>query len=174
MGSVGAVVNMPWIDKSARSSIYLSRIMVHYAKFVFVGVYSSSKAALINLSETLRLELTPFDISVVTIVAGVVDSKFHINDGDGNFTLPPNSCYTPIKDIIASWASGAAKPKGCSAEVFVETLVDIIVGDSKTKSIVLRGPHASMIKFMISWFPGFMLVSKLWKLPLFYPFFSIY
>jgi hypothetical protein len=86
--------------------------------------------------ETLRLELSPFSVNINTIMAGLVDSKFDANDRVGNFTLAPNSRYTTIKDIIATWASGLAIPKGCSAEAFAETLTEDIVGDSKTNSLV--------------------------------------
>ncbi|CAG8952177.1 hypothetical protein HYFRA_00000916 [Hymenoscyphus fraxineus] len=137
MSSVGALVNTPWI-----------------------GVYGSSKAALVQLSETLRLELSPFGVEVTTIMGGVVDSKFHAND---EFTLPANSRYASIEEIIASWASGEAKPKGCSAETFAETLVEDIVGDGKGKNLIYRGPHAGMIKFMTEWFPTFMVDSFMSK-----------
>ncbi|KUI56150.1 NADPH-dependent 1-acyldihydroxyacetone phosphate reductase [Cytospora mali] len=57
LSTVGSVVNTPWIS-----------------------AYASSKAALGNISETLRLELSPFGVSVVIIMAGVVTSQFHEND----------------------------------------------------------------------------------------------
>ncbi|KAG8161125.1 hypothetical protein KVR01_009389 [Diaporthe batatas] len=103
VSSVGAILNTPWI-----------------------ATYAASKAALDAVSETLRLELSPFGVSVITIMAGTINSQFHANDS--NFGLPPNSRYTPIKDIIASWASGEAKPKGCSSKEFAQSIVDDMLG----------------------------------------------
>lgn len=51
------------------------------------------------MSETLWLELPSFSVSIVTVMAGVIDSEFHTNDL--NFNLFENSHYALIKDIIA-------------------------------------------------------------------------
>ncbi|ROT42885.1 NAD(P)-binding protein [Sodiomyces alkalinus F11] len=127
LSTCGAVVNTPWI-----------------------AAYTSSKAALNQFSETLRLELSPFGVSVVTIMAGVVDSHFHANDS--NFVLPEGSRYAPIQEIIAGWASGASKPKGCSAVQFADALVQEITGTGKN-GLVFRGPHAGGINFLSRWAP---------------------
>ncbi|CAJ2500715.1 Uu.00g035680.m01.CDS01 [Anthostomella pinea] len=91
-------------------------------------VNAASKAALNALSETLRLELAPFGVSVVTILPGVIDSKLHVN-GAASFDLPPASRYAPIKDIIAGWAKGDAVPKdSLSVDGFAELVVRDVVG----------------------------------------------
>ncbi|KAI5857353.1 NAD(P)-binding protein [Durotheca rogersii] len=129
LSTCGSVVNTPWIS-----------------------TYSSSKAALNIISETLRLELSPFGVSVVTVMAGVVDSEFHHNDPD--FQLPPGSLYLPIQATIAGWASGELKPKGIPAAQFAESLVDDTVGAGKG-GLVWRGPHSGGIKFISQWAPTF-------------------
>ncbi|KAK8059256.1 NAD(P)-binding protein [Apiospora saccharicola] len=126
ISTCGAVVNTPWI-----------------------GAYSSSKAALTNLSETLRLELAPLGVTVVAIMLGVIDSHFHQND---QFDLPPGSLYAPIEKIIAGWASGESKPKGVPAEKFALTIVDDIVGEGKA-GLVWRGPNAGSIKYLAQFAP---------------------
>ncbi|KAK8127345.1 hypothetical protein PG984_008453 [Apiospora sp. TS-2023a] len=126
ISTCGAVVNTPWI-----------------------GAYSSSKAALTNLSETLRLELAPLGVTVVAIMLGVIDSHFHQND---QFDLPSGSLYAPIEKIIAGWASGESKPKGMPAEKFAPTIVDDIIGDGKA-GVVWRGPNAGSIKFLAQFAP---------------------
>ncbi|KAI1411985.1 oxidoreductase [Hypoxylon sp. FL1857] len=128
LSTCGAVMNTPWI-----------------------GAYCSSKAALTNFSETLRLELAPFGVSVVTIMAGVVASHFHDND---SFSLPPTSRYVAIEKTIAGWASGELKPKGVSAEEFAETLVDDVVGVGSGGGLVWKGPHAGGVKFLSKWAPS--------------------
>ncbi|KAJ3577845.1 hypothetical protein NPX13_g2719 [Xylaria arbuscula] len=127
MSTVGAILNTPWIS-----------------------TYSSSKAALTNFSETMRLELAPFGVTVVTVMVGVVDSHFHDNDRD--FALPPASRYTPIEEIIAGWASGMSKPKGCTAVEFAESLIDDVIISGQS-SMTYKGPHAGSMKLISKWAP---------------------
>ncbi|EME89625.1 uncharacterized protein MYCFIDRAFT_63612 [Pseudocercospora fijiensis CIRAD86] len=63
--------------------------------YVFGSVYNASKAALHAYSETLRVELAPFDVKVVTVVTGGVKS----NIARTKRTLPENSIYLPIRDM---------------------------------------------------------------------------
>lgn len=91
-------------------------------------------------------------------MTGVVDSKFHANDSD--FKLPPGSRYTSIEGIIATWASGEAKPKGGSAEQFAESVVEDIVGSGKG-GVVYRGAHSGSVKFMVNWLPSSLGVCNL-------------
>ncbi|KAI1308109.1 dehydrogenase with different specificitie [Xylaria venustula] len=129
LSTVGAVLNTPWIS-----------------------TYASSKAALTNYSETMRLELAPFGVTVVTIMAGSIYSHFHDNDGDGDFALPPTSRYVPIEEIIAGWADGSSKPKGCTAMQFAESLIDDVLITGKL-SMAYKGPYAGIMKFVSTWAP---------------------
>ncbi|KAL2021076.1 hypothetical protein VTK56DRAFT_7495 [Thermocarpiscus australiensis] len=131
VSSVGAVVNTPWI-----------------------GVYSSSKAALNSLSDTLRLELAPFNVSVVTIMVGTITTHFHANEPA--VVLPPSSRYAAIKDTISRWARGEAGPKGGSPEDLAESLVPDIVGKGKSAQ-VWKGPNAGAVKFVSRWVPSSVL-----------------
>ncbi|XDG08075.1 hypothetical protein ABKA04_007690 [Annulohypoxylon sp. FPYF3050] len=106
---------------------------------------SLSNVALNTYSETLRLELAPFGVSVVTIVPGVIDSKLHVND-EASFNLPPGSRYSAIKDIIRRGAGGEFIPKdGLSAEKFAELVLDDVIGTGKG-GIFSRDPYAPMLK----------------------------
>jgi len=60
--------------------------------YVFGSVYNASKAALHAYSRTLRLELEPFDIKVMVVVTGGVQS----NIARRKRVLPPGSLYTDI------------------------------------------------------------------------------
>ncbi|KUI68649.1 NADPH-dependent 1-acyldihydroxyacetone phosphate reductase [Cytospora mali] len=118
----------------------------------WMSAYATSKAALNTLSETLRLELAPFGVSVVTILPGVIDSKLHVNDAAA-FDMPPSSRYSAIKDVIASCARGDLFPKdSASAEKFAELVVDDIIGTGKGK-LVSRGPYALMLRCIGQWAP---------------------
>lgn len=116
--------------------------------------YCASKAALNHLSEVLRLELIPFGVGVVTILAGNVYTKFHDNDP---LHLPAESRYAPIEDIIAGWASGASKPSGCSVDEFAEQLANVAVSPN-ADGLVLKGPWARTIDLLARWSPAWVEV----------------
>ncbi|KAF7586373.1 hypothetical protein BBP40_009019 [Aspergillus hancockii] len=119
VSSVGAVVNTPWI-----------------------GIYSSSKSSLSTLSETLRLELAPLGVSVLTIMVGTVTTTFHANEPE--VILPPTSRYVAIRDTISRWATGQAGPKGCSVTEFAVSIADDVLGE---KGVVWRGPNSAAVRF---------------------------
>ena len=67
----------------------------------YMGIYSSSKAAVYSLSDYMRVEFAPFDVKVVTLVTGAVKTEFYNNkDGGQQTSLPANSVYTPIQKHI--------------------------------------------------------------------------
>lgn len=123
-----------------------------------IAAYAASKAALNTLSETMRLELAPLGVSVVTILPGVIDSKLHVN-GTASFDLPPTSRYAAIKDIIAGWANGTAQPKdSLSVDKFAELVVDDIMGTGKG-GVVSRGPYAALLRCIGQWAPRWLAVN---------------
>lgn len=125
------------------------------------ATYATSKAALNSLSETLRLELSPFGVSVISIMPGVIDSNIHNNDAVG-FSIPPTSRYVQITDIIAGWAKGESQPKdGMSADKFGELVVDDVLGTATPKGgVVSRGPYAAMLRRIGQWAPTWLSVSS--------------
>ncbi|GLA66726.1 hypothetical protein AtubIFM54640_009310 [Aspergillus tubingensis] len=130
ISSVGAVVPTPWI-----------------------GIYSSSKSALSNLSETLRLELAPLGVSVATLMIGTVTTPFHANEP--TFTLPPSSRYAAIAQIISRWASGDASPKGCSAQELADLILPDVLGTTGS-GMFWRGTNSGAVKFVSQWVPGWL------------------
>lgn len=123
----------------------------------WVSTYAASKAALNILSETLRLEIGPFGVSVVTILPGVIDSNLHINDSQRS-DMPPTSRYLAIKKTIAEWACGEALPKdSLPADKFAELVVDDVLGIKNTKGGLLsRGPYAALLRRIGTWAPIWM------------------
>jgi len=63
----------------------------------FQGTYNASKAAAKSYTENLRLELAPFDIKVIALMTGSVQSHFFDNldknHGQSTQSLPPDSIY---------------------------------------------------------------------------------
>lgn len=130
---------------------------IYFLHFTFTAPYSSSKAALNNISESLRLELSPFGVSVVTILAGLLETHFH--SGEMQFKLRPDSLYARIEEIIEGWANGKSKPKGQSAEDFAASIAGDILGQGKG-GMVWKGPNAGSIKWATKFLPISLMVSK--------------
>jgi NAD(P)-dependent dehydrogenase (short-subunit alcohol dehydrogenase family) len=61
--------------------------------------YNASKAAITSAGHTLRVELAPFGVRVVTVVTGSVRSKLFDN-ADESCRVPPQSLYYPLRDRI--------------------------------------------------------------------------
>ncbi|KZF22785.1 NAD(P)-binding protein [Xylona heveae TC161] len=62
--------------------------------FVFGSIYNASKAALHSFSDSLRLELEPFDVQVLTIITGGVRSRITRTER----FLIDDSLYAPIQE----------------------------------------------------------------------------
>ncbi|RKL39855.1 hypothetical protein BFJ72_g6584 [Fusarium proliferatum] len=132
MCSISSVLHMPWM-----------------------GIYASSKAAMTVISDTLRLELAPFGVSVTTVVLGIVATDF--NNNKFSLILPPRSRYTTIHETILAWRSGDIGPKGCTASEAAASLLPDILGCGKTGTI-WRGDKSIFVKFLSAWTPEFLLV----------------
>lgn len=123
---------------------------------LLTGTYASSKAAINSISETLRLELSPFGVSVVTILLGTVATPFHANEPIPE--LPETSYYSKILETITKWAKNELGPKGGSAQELVNSIVMDIIGSNRT-GIVWRGSYSGIIRFVTRWLPVSILVS---------------
>ncbi|KAK5275089.1 hypothetical protein LTR40_013660, partial [Exophiala xenobiotica] len=71
------------------------------------GAYNSSKAAIANFSETMRLEFQPFGIKVIDLKTGAVKTPFFENMAQQHTAgLPEDSVYMPIKDKVEKVMNG--------------------------------------------------------------------
>lgn len=119
------------------------------------GLYAASKRSLEIVTETLRLELEPFGVTVLSIVTGAVQSNGQTYFE--NFKLPEDSMYKSIEGIIGDRARGGDGSKRESAQEYAENVVkDILAG--KTGK-VWRGGGAGGVKFASTWLPQSVMVS---------------
>ncbi|KAK8067434.1 hypothetical protein PG996_006546 [Apiospora saccharicola] len=58
--------------------------------FIYGSSYNASKAALAHWGNTLRVEMKPFDVKVITVISGEVSTN--ILKSDANRTLPEGRC----------------------------------------------------------------------------------
>lgn len=88
----------------------------------FAGAYCASKAAVNLLSVSLRIELAPFGIDVVTVQPGAIKSGFGKVAAD-SIELGENSVYMPIAAYVQSRAYSSQKDP-TPAEEFSQKLID--------------------------------------------------
>ena len=108
------------------------------------------------MSETLRLEIAPFGVKVITVMAGTVGTNFQNNNVTAS--VAQESMYKAAGSKIADSAAGKLLPKAMDANVFAEQLVkDVLKGHS---GLLWRGNHASVVKWMANWLPTNVMVSE--------------
>jgi len=107
-----------------------------------IGLYTSSKADVTIISETLRLELAPLGVTVIMGVLGHIEFSFHVNDS--RQWLPESSRYKSVEAEIAKSAEGKGSPKAESAEDFTRPSVGDVLGGASGQ--VCRGAKAQTIR----------------------------
>lgn len=121
----------------------------------FKAVYGASKAAVETYSETLRLEMAPFGVKVLTILPGPVHTNMNNPTTLAPSTLPgDDSIFKPAEKNIAE----AHVPVRMPAEKFAEKVVgDILSGAT---GVVWRGVLTSRLWIIATFFPRSVLVSE--------------
>ena len=93
--------------------------------YVFGSVYNASKAALHSYSDSLRVEMAPFGVSVITVVTGGVKS----NISRTKRVLPENSLYANLEESYRR-RQGHSQVVGIENTVYAKEVVGkILAGD---------------------------------------------
>lgn len=103
----------------------------------------------------MRLELKPFNVKVVTVITGSVESNIFVNAPEHH--LPPGSLYAKAEKEIASRATGVDVNQHSKREDFARALVGDIVGGAN--GLVYRGKMSSLVRMVTSYLPIAMIVS---------------
>ncbi|KAF8192803.1 NAD(P)-binding protein [Mycena galopus ATCC 62051] len=87
--------------------------------YPFGSAYNASKAALHSYGNTLRLELAPFKVQVITIITGGVKSNISRN----RRLIQPSSIYAPIADIFLKKRAARSQVGALATEVYAKQVV---------------------------------------------------
>ncbi|KAI1321133.1 short-chain dehydrogenase/reductase [Xylariaceae sp. FL0255] len=109
------------------------------------GVYAASKAALVALGHTMRVEFAPLGVRVVTIVSGGVDSPFKAQRSNG---VPEGSWYKSLSGVIEGKEPGDFK--GMPTAEYAKGVVDDLLS-SRPKPMLWRGAFA-WVAWFLTWF----------------------
>lgn len=108
----------------------------------FAGAYCSTKAALTALSDSLRMELVPLGIKVITVQPGGIKSNLSIN-ADKELERFKKTPYGPIQNFIVARAN-ASQENATPAETFAKELVDkLVLG--KTPKFIRLGKDSTLL-----------------------------
>ncbi|KAF2215754.1 hypothetical protein CERZMDRAFT_6003, partial [Cercospora zeae-maydis SCOH1-5] len=127
----------------------------------YMGIYSSSKAALLSLTDIMRLEFDPFGIKVVALVSGAVKTEFAKNMKGG--TISETSWYSLIRaDAEKLMQESSATEAGHDRHFIAKGLVDVLLRD-KTPAHVRNGYLGTVIWLLHSLLPLWMLDGIHWS-----------
>ena len=118
-------------------------------------MYAASKRSLEIISETLRLEMVPFGVTVLAITTGPVKSNGQTNFED--WKLPADSVYKPIEDKIAARARGHDGVMRMDTMAYANKVVNDIEGGASGR--IWRGTNAAGAKFGLAFLPTSWVVS---------------
>jgi len=134
ISSTGAIVHLPW-----------------------TSLYSSSKAAVTSASETLRLELEPLGVRVVTAMVGMTKSKFYENMAE--VVLREDSSYKQVEKYIQMATIPGAGSVG-KFEMPVEKLAERLCSDvlDGKFGLVWRGGMSTTTRILNVLMPSWLFV----------------
>ncbi|UPX14255.1 Acylglycerone-phosphate reductase [Ascochyta rabiei] len=117
---------------------------------VNIGQYNASKAAIHMFSETLRLELAPLGVRVITLVAGNVASNMSAgSNGPPPSELPATSRYKAVEAHVAK----QGKFSDMNTARFADEVVSAVSSGAAGK--LWKGGNIMLVRWLVPFMPGF-------------------
>ncbi|KAI0465971.1 putative short-chain dehydrogenases/reductase [Xylaria cf. heliscus] len=113
--------------------------------FAWGGSYNSSRAATTAFSETLRIEMAPLGVRVVTVILGAVETPGNDPSTKGDIELPVTSYYQKIRDVINQHYKGLIFTKKQNVDAAANNVVNDLL---KGGSIFIRRGEASTTSWL--------------------------
>ena len=123
---------------------------------ILAGTYAASKAAEEVMADTLRLELAPFHIKVLSVVNGATETMAQSYFED--WKLPDGSLYASIESKIREKAQGNDGAPRSDPMQHAKQLVGEITRGKSGK--LWCGASAGTVKFATSYLPTSIVVSQ--------------
>ena len=111
----------------------------------FAGAYCASKAALNALSDSLRMELRPLGIDVVTVQPGGIQSSFGDRAAD-EVNMAADSPYQAIREGVLARAN-ESQSEAMPADAFADALV-LQLSSAQPPAMIRLGQKSSLMPFM--------------------------
>jgi 1-acylglycerone phosphate reductase len=138
---------MPRLLASPKAMVVNHTSVGVHAALPFQAAYNASKAAMAMFSDILRLELQPFDITVVNLKTAGVKTNIVQNIQARQPQLPASSIFAPAKELVESaLRSEWVGDRGITAEVWAKGVVADLQ-KSSVPPVIWRGESAWMARF---------------------------
>ncbi|EFA76471.1 glucose/ribitol dehydrogenase family protein [Heterostelium album PN500] len=127
----------------------------------FAGMYCASKAALHAWSDSLRMEMAPFNVQVSIVMPGAIKSDLVKNAQDPLTDLLNRTIYHQIKDEIIK-RSNSSQDNAIPAEDFSDYAVNQILKPNPPARFAY-GPLSTLLKilhYLPCWIPDFLFSKK--------------
>ena len=147
---------LPLLIKGTNAAILNNSSIAGETNLPFQGAYGASKAAIVNLGETMRLELDPLGVRVITVVTGIIETKLHENEKLTE--LPSTSYYAPLGQWLKERKAGTNRPAGMEVEEYAKLMVNKVESGKNGKIFV--GPLTPLFVYMKWWMPTWIWVSR--------------
>lgn len=125
------------------------------AALPFQGIYNASKAALAMLTETMRLELAPFGVSVIDLKTGGVQTNIIANNNVNSRSerLPAGSIYEPARNVVEeAMSQEGLKDRGIPANRWAAEVAQLLLGKNPP-DVIWKGEGALLSRLALS-MPG--------------------
>ncbi|KAI1253629.1 hypothetical protein MGN70_004020 [Eutypa lata] len=138
----------PLLIKAKGTVVFITSLS-GYLNVPYQGTFAASKKSEEIMAETLRLELSPFHVKVLSVVTGALKTmgQTHFD----NWKLPENSLYSPVESTIRDRARGQEGAPRMEADDYAKRVVSEIISGRTGK--FWYGASASAVKFGTSYLP---------------------
>ncbi|OQO03443.1 hypothetical protein B0A48_10107 [Cryoendolithus antarcticus] len=150
---------LPLLLKSRKAMIVNHTTVGAHLAVPFQFTYNGSKAAMAMMTDTLRLELAAFDIDVVNLKTGGVNTNIVHSNAAAKAALPSDSIYAPARELVEPMLQGSWVSSGISADEWAKGVVSDLLKPHLPLSI-WRGKSAGMARLgsllPSAWFDGYL------------------
>ncbi|RYP10559.1 hypothetical protein DL765_008063 [Monosporascus sp. GIB2] len=138
----------PLLIKAKGTVVFITSLS-GYLNVPYQGTFAASKKSEEIMAETLRLELAPFNVKVLSVVTGALKTmgQTHFDD----WRLPEKSLYAPIESTIRDRARGQEGAPRMEAVDYAKRVVSEIIKGRTGK--FWYGASAGAVKFGTSYLP---------------------
>lgn len=114
----------------------------------FGAVYNASKAALQSYSDTLRIELAPFNVKVIAVVTGYVKSNITRTHRE----LPERSLYLPFEDEYNKRQTWSQTQGAMATDDYAERVLRAALSPSPPRTL-WEGSKSWLVWLLLSTMP---------------------
>lgn len=118
------------------------------------GIYNASKGAIHVFDESIRLELAPLGVKVLTVVTGIVDTQISKNSPEP--VLPSTSRYHAAHERLKLLATSNEGSKRTKPSEFADAVVADVLAGATGK--IWRGALATVTRYLPNILPTSVLV----------------